>query len=80
MTALTSLFRCGLGEQIDEYGIGNGISLLKHGKYYFQLASAILSSAENFTLQLGGDGQSKKGIELVIAMLIIFFLIVMVWS
>ncbi len=52
MTAGT-LFLMWLGEQIDEYGIGNGISLLIMAGIMSRMPSAVLTVAENATFQFG---------------------------
>ncbi|AQT69834.1 preprotein translocase subunit SecY [Anaerohalosphaera lusitana] len=51
MTAGT-LFLMWLGEQIDEYGIGNGISLLIMGGIVARMPGAIMTFAENTTMSL----------------------------
>lgn len=52
MTAGT-LFLMWLGEQIDEYGIGNGISLLIMAGIMSRMPSAVFSVIENATFQFG---------------------------
>jgi preprotein translocase subunit SecY len=61
MTAGT-VFMMWLGEQIDEYGIGNGISLLIMAGIVARLPVAISMLAQNVSLSLtGGTGGSSIG-------------------
>ncbi len=71
-----SVFLMWLGEQIDEYGIGNGISLLIMANILSNLPGAIIGASDQFTMELGGDGQSKYGIEVAILMILFFVLVV----
>lgn len=72
-----SVFLMWLGEQIDEYGIGNGISLLIMANILSNLPGAVIGAAEQFTFELGGNGQDKYGIEVVILMIGFFILVVL---
>ena len=57
MTAGT-LFLMWLGEQIDEYGIGNGISLLIMAGILSRMPGTIIGVAQKATLKMGaGDGE-----------------------
>jgi preprotein translocase subunit SecY len=76
MTAGT-VFLMWLGEQIDEYGIGNGISLLIMANIIASLPGAITELVQNTTLELGGSGGGQQGIEVVLVLVILFFLVVM---
>ena len=60
MTAGT-LFLMWLGEQIDEYGIGNGISLLIMAGIVSRLPTAILNLAQMSSLSLSAGGSGKIG-------------------
>ncbi len=64
-----------IGEQIDEFGIGNGISLLIMTNILSNLPGAILDASGSFTAQLGGDGNAK-GIEIVILLIRLFLVVV----
>jgi preprotein translocase subunit SecY len=72
-----SVFLMWLGEQIDEYGIGNGISLLIMANILSNLPGAVIQAADQFTFELGGNGQDKYGIEVVILMIGFFILVVL---
>jgi preprotein translocase subunit SecY len=75
MTAGT-VFLMWIGEQIDEYGIGNGISLLIMAGILARMPSAINDLLKNSTTSISGES-GKHGI-LVLALLAIVFLSVVV--
>ncbi len=50
-----TVFLMWLGEQIDEYGIGNGISLLIMASILAQMPRALLELRENMTTELSGS-------------------------
>lgn len=50
-----TVFLMWLGEQIDEYGIGNGISLLIMASIVAQMPQALLDLRSNMTAQLSGS-------------------------
>ena len=52
-----TIFLMWLGEQIDEYGIGNGISLLIMAGIVARLPTAILELARQSSLSLGGEAR-----------------------
>lgn len=54
MTAGT-VFLMWLGEQIDEYGIGNGVSLIIMAGIVAQMPNAVMWVAQNATIDVGGD-------------------------
>jgi preprotein translocase subunit SecY len=58
LLALTTgtVFLMWLGEQIDEYGIGNGISLIITAGIVSQMPSAIITVVSTATLKVGGSG------------------------
>lgn len=56
MTAGT-VFLMWLGEQIDEYGIGNGISLIIMAGIVAQMPNAVMWVADNATIDVSGDAQ-----------------------
>ncbi len=53
-----TVFLMWLGEQIDEYGIGNGISLLIMAGILAQMPKALLDLRDNMTAQLSGSSGS----------------------
>ena len=71
MTAGT-IFLMWLGEQIDEFGIGNGISLLIMAGILAGMPSALVELGSDTTWELGGGG-GKMGVEthLVLAALFV---------
>ena len=74
MTAGT-IFLMWVGEQIDEYGIGNGISLLIMGNILARLPNAIGEVVKPMLagggLELGGN-RGQMGIEMVVVLVILF--------
>lgn len=70
MTAGT-VFLMWLGEQIDEYGIGNGISLLIMAGILARMPSAITAVIEKGTLDLSG-GAGQMGIEKLVVLVALF--------
>ncbi|HEV2969065.1 MAG TPA: preprotein translocase subunit SecY [Pirellulales bacterium] len=74
MTAGT-IFLMWLGEQIDEFGIGNGISLLIMAGILSRMPPAAKTMINQVTLELGG-GSGKKGIEVVLVLILLFIGIV----
>ncbi|HAU36495.1 MAG TPA: preprotein translocase subunit SecY, partial [Phycisphaerales bacterium] len=55
-----TMFLMWLGEQIDEYGIGNGISLLIMAGIVARMPSALMQLAQNADFTLGGLASSDK--------------------
>jgi preprotein translocase subunit SecY len=76
MTAGT-IFLMWLGEQIDEFGIGNGISLLIMANIIAAMPGALAELFENTTWELGGSGGGQQGIEIIIVLMVLFVLVVM---
>ena len=70
MTAGT-VFLMWLGEQIDEFGIGNGISLLIMAGILAAMPSALVELAGDTTWELGGGG-GKMGIETLLVLAALF--------
>lgn len=70
MTAGT-IFLMWLGEQIDEFGIGNGISLLIMAGILARMPAAVgeMINVTHFEL---GTGGGKKGIEVLIGLVLLF--------
>lgn len=71
-----TIFLMWLGEQIDEFGIGNGISLLIMAGILARMPYALIELAQNFSLELKGFFQAEKGIETLILLLALFVSIV----
>jgi preprotein translocase subunit SecY len=74
MTAGT-IFLMWLGEQIDEFGIGNGISLLIMSGILAGMPGAALSLIQSSRLELGSAG-GKHGIEIWIVLAVLFVAVV----
>lgn len=70
MTAGT-IFLMWLGEQIDEFGIGNGISLLIMAGILAAMPSALVELTSDTTWELGGAG-GKMGIETILVLAALF--------
>jgi preprotein translocase subunit SecY len=74
MTAGT-VFLMWLGEQIDEYGIGNGISLLIMGNILSRLPNAIYDVVKPILggggLELGGQ-RGQMGVEMLLVLVVLF--------
>jgi preprotein translocase subunit SecY len=70
-----TMFLMWLGEQIDEYGIGNGISLLIMASILAQMPKAFLDLRENMTYQLGGSS-GQIGPDQMIVMAALFVAVV----
>jgi len=68
-----SVFLMWLGEQIDKYGIGNGISLIITAGIIAGMPGAIMSIANDFSL---AGGSSKYSIMTVIFLVITFVLVI----
>lgn len=70
-----TMFVMWLGEQIDEFGIGNGVSLLIMAGIVAQMPAAMQSF-------LGGDfkweltGLTDKGVETLLVLVVLFFMVV----
>ena len=75
MTAGT-LFLMWLGEQIDEYGVGNGISLLIMGGIVARMPMTILKVINNTSLKIGGEPGKDYGIGTILFLLGAFVFVV----
>jgi preprotein translocase subunit SecY len=75
MTAGT-VFLMWLGEQIDEFGIGNGISLLIMAGILAQMPAAGLQLLRETELSLGEGAGGKHGVETLILMAVLFVAVV----
>lgn len=67
-----SVFLMWLGEQIDEFGIGNGISLLIMAGIVAQMPGALISLIQNASFELTGLFNNSTGIETFIALGLLF--------
>ena len=74
MTAGT-IFLMWIGEQIDEYGIGNGISLLIMAGILARMPSAMNELLSNSTTKLSGES-GKHGIVVLVLLAIVFLAVV----
>lgn len=70
-----TMFLMWLGEQIDEYGIGNGISLLIMASILAQMPKAFLELKEDMTYQLSGSS-GQIGPDTLIVMASLFVAVV----
>lgn len=68
-----TIFLMWLGEQIDKYGIGNGVSLIITAGIVAQLPNAIMMIASNFSLE---DATATYGVDTVIFLAIAFVAVV----
>jgi preprotein translocase subunit SecY len=75
MMTCGTMFVMWLGEQIDEFGIGNGISLLIMAGILAQMPGALWGFVENMKPQL--TGFTEVGVEHLIVLAILFVLVVM---
>ena len=67
-----SVFLMWLGEQIDEYGIGNGISLLIMAGIVAMMPGALMGLLRNASFGLEGLTSSTIGLEKIILLALIF--------
>lgn len=75
MMTCGTMFVMWIGEQIDEFGIGNGISLLIMAGILAQMPYAFSSFSNNFTFTLGA-GSGQKGVGTVIVLIVLFVVVV----
>src|SRR5687768_13990691 len=71
-----TLFVMWLGEQIDEFGIGNGISLLIMAGILAQMPQALISFFDPQTFKPTLTGFRDPGVEHVIVLAILFVVVV----
>ncbi len=74
MTAGT-IFLMWLGEQIDEFGIGNGISLIIMAGILAGMPGAASQLLEQSSFELG-SGSGKLGVEVLIVLMVLFVAVV----
>ena len=67
-----TVFLMWLGEQIDEYGIGNGISLLIMAGILAQMPKALYELIRNMKTELTGLSRGQIGIETLVLLIILF--------
>ena len=72
-----TMFLMWLGEQIDEFGIGNGISLLIMAGILARMPGAVWKQLSNIEYRLVGIGQGELGIETLILLVALFVAVVM---
>ncbi|MEE9602973.1 MAG: preprotein translocase subunit SecY, partial [Thermoguttaceae bacterium] len=70
-----TVFLMWLGEQIDEFGIGNGISLLIMAGILARMPSAGLELLQQTNFELGG-GSGKLGVETLVVLAFVFVAVV----
>ncbi|MFV1964096.1 MAG: preprotein translocase subunit SecY [Pirellulaceae bacterium] len=71
-----TIFLMWLGEQIDEFGIGNGISLLIMAGILARMPGALVDLFRNAELELVGLSQSRIGVETLIVLGFLFVAVV----
>ena len=71
-----TVFLMWLGEQIDEYGIGNGVSLLIMAGILARMPAAGLKLINNANWQLGGLGNEGIYIETIVILAVLFVAVV----
>jgi len=71
-----TVFLMWLGEQIDEFGIGNGISLLIMAGILARMPGALLELFANSKFELVGLSQSQAGVETLIVLAFVFVAVV----
>ena len=75
MTAGT-IFLMWLGEQVDEYGIGNGISLIIMAGIISRMPWAVMQLWENVDISLGASASGAVGLDKIIFMIAAFVFVV----
>ena len=77
MMTCGTIFLMWLGEQIDEFGIGNGISLLIMAGILAQMPGALIDMITNQAeLTLTGVGKGRIGVEALILLAFVFVMVV----
>ncbi len=71
-----TIFLMWLGEQIDEYGIGNGISLLIMAGILAQMPGAAVDLWQNSERRLTGFGSGQIGVETLVVLACLFVAVV----
>ncbi|MEO8493442.1 MAG: preprotein translocase subunit SecY [Planctomycetota bacterium] len=71
-----TIFLMWLGEQIDEFGIGNGISLLIMAGILARMPGAMINLIKNADFELLGFDSSRTGIEKLLVLCFVFVAVV----
>lgn len=71
-----TIFLMWIGEQIDEFGIGNGISLLIMAGIVAQMPQALLNLFNNAEFELVGFTPGRMGVETLIVLTVLFVAVV----
>jgi preprotein translocase subunit SecY len=72
-----AMFLMWLGEQIDEFGIGNGISLLIMAGIVASIPGSLATLFGNAKMQLAGSfGSGDIGLETIVVLIMLFFAVV----
>jgi preprotein translocase subunit SecY len=71
-----TIFLMWLGEQIDEFGVGNGISLLIMAGILARMPGAMVDLFQNAELQLVGLAQNRIGVETLLVLAFLFVAVV----
>jgi len=71
-----TIFLMWLGEQIDEFGIGNGISLLIMAGILARMPAALINLIKNAEFELVGLNPSRIGVESLIVLAFLFVAVV----
>ncbi|MFH0981393.1 MAG: preprotein translocase subunit SecY [Planctomycetota bacterium] len=71
-----TIFLMWLGEQIDEYGIGNGISLIIMAGIIVRMPNAVFYVAQNFEFSLGAATAGTMGPSKVLFLIVAFVAVV----
>ncbi|MFO0817225.1 MAG: preprotein translocase subunit SecY [Pirellulales bacterium] len=77
MMTCGTIFLMWLGEQIDEFGIGNGISLLIMAGILARMPEALVDLFRNAEFELKGFGQGVIGVESMIILVFLFIAVVL---
>lgn len=72
-----TIFLMWLGEQIDEFGIGNGISLLIMAGIVARVPDAISDLLRNAEMQLVGLTPGRMGVETILILCVLFVAVVL---
>ncbi|MFQ5489700.1 MAG: preprotein translocase subunit SecY [Phycisphaerae bacterium] len=71
-----TIFLMWLGEQIDEYGIGNGISLIIMAGIVARMPQAIMTVAQQATFKVGPSGTGSMGPPKILFLVVAFVAVV----
>lgn len=72
-----AMFLMWLGEQIDEFGIGNGISLLIMAGIVAGIPGSLSNLFQNATVSLAGFNTGNIGLETIVILILLFIAVVM---